>query len=148
MYNIYSNNAYQNTEVYAAFAANEDASKAVYSSRLSKQSIKNSNHPPKNEYTESECLALSLGYVEVASINAYRGRYFIKNGKKWIHNIEALRKKLNAEYGRYIDDEELEAPAPEGFGYDVIAYYIYNAQKNSLLRTNEFKSLMQKIHIN
>lgn len=32
MYNIYSNNAYQNTElyeVYAAFAANEDASKTV-----------------------------------------------------------------------------------------------------------------------
>lgn len=89
-------------------------------------------------YSDSELLALHLGYVEVAHASAYRGRYFFKNGKKWIHNIKALTKRLSETYGRYISEEELSAPEPEGFGYDVEAYYAYNAQ-NSLSNNVAFQ---------
>ncbi|MBV7387276.1 hypothetical protein KRX11_01255 [Pasteurellaceae bacterium TAE3-ERU1] len=80
-------------------------------------------------YTESELKAIALGYAEVMDENGHKGRYFIKDGKKWIHNLEALRKNLIDQYGRYIDDEELSANAPEGFGYDVEAYHLYNSPK-------------------
>ncbi len=103
--------------------------------------------PVQFSYTQSEILALQLGYREVQDPQAYRGRYFIQNGKKWIHNLEALRKKLHEEYGHYITDEELSAPAPEGFGYDVEAYYAYNYSSSSFSNTQAFKDLMQKVRL-
>ena len=100
-------------------------------------------------YTESEMKAIAAGFVEVRDERTYNGRYFMKNGKKWIHNLEALRKKLNAEYGRYIDDEELSAPAPEGFGYDTETYYLYDS---TLSTHNEFstrfRTMLEKVCIN
>lgn len=99
-------------------------------------------------YTDSELLAISLGYREVADERAYNQRYFILNGKKWIHNLKALRRKLNAEYGRYIDDEELEAAAPEGFGYDVEAFYAYfQPARKDITQTSSFKALMEKVRV-
>lgn len=97
-------------------------------------------------YSNSELLAISLGYEEVADSKAYNQRYFILNGKKWIHNLEALRHKLNAQYGRYITDEELEAADPEGFGYDVEAYYNYcQPVTRNITHTPSFKSLMTQV---
>ncbi len=51
--------------------------------------------------------------VVVLDENAYNGRYFIKDGKKWIHNISALKSQL-----RIYDDYGVEK-----MGYDVAAYY-------------------------
>lgn len=99
-------------------------------------------------YTESEMNAIAAGFVEVRDERAYNGRYFMKNGKKWIHNLEALRKKLNAEYGRYIDDEELSAPAPEGFGYDIETYYLYNSTSSTHNDfSTRFRTILEKVCI-
>ena len=49
----------------------------------------NTNHYLKDgyslPYTSSELLAISLGYKEVFHSRSYNQRYFILNGKKWIH---------------------------------------------------------------
>ncbi|MCW9715195.1 MULTISPECIES: hypothetical protein [Avibacterium] len=93
-------------------------------------------------YTDSEVQAIIAGYTECADARAYNGRYFIKNGLKWIHNLEALRRKLNNEYGRYIDDEELRAE----FGYDVENYYARH-QNLRLQRDPAFRRLMAQIKV-
>lgn len=98
------------------------------------------------DYSYSELLALHLGYVEIADPLAYKGRYFFKNGKKWIHNIGALMKTLSNTYGRYISEEELSAPSPEGFGYDVEAYYLYNST-NSFLKSPNFQDWAEHFRI-
>lgn len=99
-------------------------------------------------YNESELLAISLGYEEVADPKAYNQRYFILNGKKWVQNLEALRHKLNEQYGRYITDEELEAVEPEGFGYDVEAYYgHYQPASRNIMHTAAFQSLMEQVKV-
>lgn len=97
-------------------------------------------------YNESELEALAAGFSEVADERAYRGRYFIRAGKKWIHNLGKLRAKLHKEYGRYICDEELAAKHPEGFGYDVENYYSRH-QAHSISQTEQFKALMRKVRL-
>lgn len=97
-------------------------------------------------YTPSEIEALVAGFEEVADKRAYNGRYFIRNGKKWIHNLGALRKKLSDEYGYFISDEELSASAPEGFGYDVENYYSRHNQ-NDLTQNKTFQDLMEKVRL-
>ena len=97
-------------------------------------------------YTQSEIEAIIAGYDEKADERAYNGRCFVKAGKKWIHNLGALRNKLTTEYGRYIDDEELSAPYPEGFGYDVENYYSRYG-KNSIKDSKAFKTLMDTVRI-
>lgn len=104
------------------------------------------NNTPFMPYTPSEIEALVAGYVEVADERAYRGRCFIRGGKKWIHNIGALRAQLVALYGRYIDDAELSAKAPEGFGYDVANYYARHNQQ-SLQQDKQFQQLMENIRL-
>ena len=100
-------------------------------------------------YTQSEINAMAAGFAEVQDERAYNGRYFVKNGKKWIHNLEALRKKLNAEYGHYICDEELSSLAPEGFGYDIETYYLYNSTSSEYNAkfAKHFSELVHKVHI-
>ena len=49
---------------------------------------------PKKNYTPSERAALAKGFLEVIDPSAYNGRYFIKNEKKWIHDISALKRDL------------------------------------------------------
>ncbi|WP_323590792.1 hypothetical protein [Aliarcobacter butzleri] len=71
------------------------------------QNIKNS------DFNRSELLAIKNGFEVVYDEDAYNGRYFIKDGKKWIHNIEALKRQL-----RINSDAELSE-----YDYDVSAYY-------------------------
>ncbi len=71
------------------------------------QNIKNS------DFNRSELLAIKNGFEVVYDKDAYNGRYFIKDGKKWIHNIEALKRQL-----RVNSDSELSE-----YDYDVVAYY-------------------------
>lgn len=47
-------------------------------------------------YHESVTKALALGYRKVRKNGAYKGSYFVKNGKVWIFNLEGLAKHLNA----------------------------------------------------
>lgn len=70
---------------------------------------------PKN-LNRSENLALKNGFEIIYDESAYNGRYFIKDGKKWIHNIDALKRQL-----RIRSDS-----AVENLGYDVESYYIYH----------------------
>ena len=72
-------------------------------------------------YNHSEKIALKLGFIEIEDIDAFNGRYFVKDNKIWIHNIEALKSKLCI-----YDEEELKS-----IGYDVETYYSHE---------NEFKS--------
>ena len=71
------------------------------------QNIKNS------DFNRSELLAIKNGFEVVFDEDAYNGRYFIKDGKKWIHNIDALKRQL-----RIDSDSELSE-----YDYDVSAYY-------------------------
>ena len=64
-------------------------------------------------FNRSEQLALKNGFEVVYDNDAYNGRYFIKDGKKWIHNIEALKRQLRVN----CDSELLE------YDYDVVSYY-------------------------
>ncbi|MCT7433708.1 hypothetical protein N5T66_10450 [Aliarcobacter cryaerophilus] len=64
-------------------------------------------------FNRSEQLALKNGFEVVYDNDAYNGRYFIKDGKKWIHNIDALKRQLGTS-----SDSEVEEK-----GYDVEAYY-------------------------
>ena len=62
----------------------------------------------------SEKLALKYSFEMVIDEEAYNGRYFIKDGKKWIHNIDALKRQL----GTKSDDVLVNN------GYDVKSYYL------------------------
>lgn len=68
------------------------------------------------KYNASEQLAYDLGYRARYKDGAYNGRYFYKNGKIWIHDIDALKYRLGVK-----DDDDLK-----DMGYDVRAYYRYN----------------------
>ena len=61
------------------------------------------------DYKKSVELALHLGYEEIQDPQAFKGRYFIKDGKKWIHDIEALMRHLGV--SQFSDLESL--------GYDL-----------------------------
>lgn len=58
-------------------------------------------------------MALKNSFKAVEDENAYNGRYFVKNGKIWIHNIKALKYQLHI-----ANDNDLIAK-----GYDVSTYY-------------------------
>ena len=66
-----------------------------------------------SNFNRSELLAIKNGFEVVFDENAYNGRYFIKDGKKWIHNIDALKRQFGTS-----SDSEVEEK-----GYDVEAYY-------------------------
>ena len=34
------------------------------------------------------------GFEMIIDENAYNGRYFVKDSKKWIHNIDALKRQF------------------------------------------------------
>lgn len=65
------------------------------------------------KFNRSEQLALNNGFQVVLDSDAYNGRYFIKDGRKWIHNLPALKRQM----GTYSDNEVAS------MGYDVAAYY-------------------------
>lgn len=68
---------------------------------------------PKLNFNRSEQLALHNGFQVVLDEDAYNGRYFIKDGKKWIHNISALKRQFGI-----TDNSKLEQ-----MGYAVDAYF-------------------------
>ena len=72
-------------------------------------------------YNASENEAISKGYEEVEDNEAFNGRYFIKDGLIWIHNIEALKLKL-----KIYDEDVLRSKK-----YDVDAYYGHNSSKST-----------------
>ena len=67
-------------------------------------------------YNSSEQRAYDNGFKAVYDDSAYNGRYFIKDGKKWIHNISALKASLGLKR-----DSELVLE-----GYDVVTYYAFH----------------------
>ena len=74
----------------------------------------------KKLYNVSEKEASKKGFEEVEDSETYNGRYFIKDGFIWIHNIEALKSKLciyNEDELRYMK-------------YDVDTYYNHNSSKS------------------
>lgn len=81
----------------------------AYQNASSKVQITN----PSKPFNYSEKLAFKYGFEMIEDSSAYNGRYFVKNHKKWIHNISALRTQLNA------SDKELIAR-----DYDVATYYL------------------------
>lgn len=68
---------------------------------------------PSVNYNKSELKAIASGFEEKADAEAYNGRYFVKDGLLWIHNISALKRKLHI-----IDNQELFR-----MGYDIEAYF-------------------------
>ena len=86
------------------------------------------------DYKKSVELALSLGYEEILDEIAYKGKYFIKDEKIWIHNIEALKSKL-----RVTSNEELHT-----LGYDVENYHKYKKYTNEMA-DNEMRNLYTNI---
>ena len=67
-------------------------------------------------YNRSEQLAYNNGFRAVYDAEAYNGRYFVKDDKKWIHNLDALKAELGV-----ISDDEVDE-----LGYDVQAYYRFH----------------------
>lgn len=87
----------------------------------------------KMDYAKNVELAMALGFEEVISPTGYNGKYYIKYGKIWIHDIEALKLKM-----RVSSDSEL---VPQ---YDVDSYYKYLHHTNEMV-DNEMKILYNAI---
>ena len=77
----------------------------------------------KMNYKKNVELALHLGYEEIIDSKAYKGVYYIKNNKIWIHDIDALKAKLKVK-----SNEELLA-----LDYDVENYHAYKNHTNSMV---------------
>lgn len=75
------------------------------------------------DYIKNVELALSLGFEEIYDRKAYKGKYYIKDGIIWIHDIEALKTSLNIS-----KDEELNY-----LNYDVESYYKYVSYTNKMV---------------
>lgn len=86
------------------------------------------------DYKTSVELALYLGYEEVQDTQAFQGRYFIKDGKKWIHDIEALMRHLGVS-----QFSELES-----LGYDLNNYHSYKEFSNKMAG-QEMQSIYNEI---
>lgn len=86
------------------------------------------------DYKTSVELALHLGYKEVQDSQAFKGLYFIKDGKKWIHDIEALMRHLGV--SQFSDLEAL--------GYDIKNYHSYKDFSNEMAR-QEMQSIYNDI---
>lgn len=90
--------------------------------KLSLSCLKSNSNKP---YNSSEKEALLKGFVEIEEEEAYNNRYFIKDGLIWIHNIEALKSKLNI-----YNEDELRY-----MKYDVDTYYQQDRTINPKVKT-------------
>jgi hypothetical protein len=77
----------------------------------------------KMDYYKNVKLALRLGFEEIHDIKAYREKYYIKDGRIWIHDIKALKIRLNIG-----EDEDLRR-----LNYDVESYYKYVNYTNEMV---------------
>lgn len=86
----------------------------------------------KMDYAKNVELAIALGFEEIIDPKAYKGKYYIKDEKIWIHDIEALKLKMRVNF-----DSDLE---PQ---YDVESYYKYLHHTNEMVNNaiNEMKHL-------
>lgn len=75
--------------------------------------VKNNINTP---YNSSELKAIKNDFYEIQDATAYNGRYFIKDNLIWIHNIEALKKRLGI-----FDENTLKL-----LKYDIDTYYKLN----------------------
>ena len=89
------------------------------------------------KYNESEQEAYDRGFRAVCDEEAYNERYFIRDGLIWIHDIDALMKKL------YLNDED----ELRELDYDVDAYYAEGDIEEERLspRQKQVKALGSKI---
>ena len=71
-------------------------------------------------YKNSELCAIEHGFEEFSDEKAYNGRYFLKAGLIWIHDIDALMKTSG------LDEEGLKKD-----GYDVDTYHSRNCGTSS-----------------
>ena len=90
----------------------------------------------KMDYEKSKELAIANGYQEIPDSSAYMGAYFLKDDKKWIHNIDALKHHLGG-----VSRGELES-----LGYDVDAYSKREYYTNEMA-DNEMRGLYQEISV-
>ncbi len=88
----------------------------------------------KMDYEKSVELALHLGYKKVEDENAYQGCFFEKNQKIWIHDIEALKTKLDVSFNHELIE----------LGYDVASYLNYKEHTNEMV-DSEMKQLYEAI---
>jgi hypothetical protein len=86
------------------------------------------------DYKKSVELALYLGYEEVLDNNAFKSSYFIKDGKKWIHDIAGLMRHLNVELYENL----------ESLGYDLKNYHNYKDHSNQMA-AQEMQSIYRGI---
>lgn len=77
----------------------------------------------KMDYLQNIKLAISLGFEEVLDESAYKGKYYVKNNMIWIHDILALKHKLDVN-----SDQELKV-----LNYDVDSYYKYFNYSNEMV---------------
>lgn len=75
------------------------------------------------DYQKNVELAIDLGFEEVCDEKAYKGKCYIKGGLIWIHDIEALKTRLNIE-----ENEDLKR-----LDYDVGSYYYYVGYRNGVV---------------
>jgi hypothetical protein len=75
------------------------------------------------DYLKNIQLALTLGFEEMLDENAYNGKFYIKDDQIWIHDIVALKRKL-----QIFSDEELRA-----LNYDVDSYHKYVDHTNAMV---------------
>lgn len=75
------------------------------------------------DYLKNIELALSLGFEEKLDENAYKGKFYTKDEKIWVHDIEALKAKLDI-----CADKELKH-----LNYDVETYYKYVDHTNEMV---------------
>lgn len=74
-------------------------------------------------YSKSVELAIALGFEEVLDESAYKGKYYVRNDKIWIHDISALKYKLGVN-----SDWELR-----NLSYDVDSYSKYVNYSNEMV---------------
>lgn len=74
-------------------------------------------------YTRSELKALKNGFKEIDNPEANNGRYFVKNGLTWIHDIDRLKNHIKITH--QLDSEPSDAYL-KSLNYDVDSYYLYN----------------------
>ncbi len=75
------------------------------------------------DYLKNINLAIGLGFEEKLDPNTYKGKFYTKNGLIWIHDIDALKDKLDID--SYEDLRKLN--------YDVDTYCKYVDYTNKMV---------------
>lgn len=89
-------------------------------------------------------LAYTLGYKRIRTSRGYKGFCYVKDGKTWIHNIDALKDKLGVTNDQQLVD----------LNYAVEDYYKYSSYSNEDIKSlpkstarREMQGLYESIHV-